>query len=64
MNKIVKICVRTNEKDIAKIKATPTATADVKVMVIPVLNAEKSFEFKLPYLFRTLFVSKISVSTE
>ena len=62
---IVKICVRTGEKDLTTRSAMTIARREVKVIVIPVLNAPNNLLFsESSVLFKSLVVSKISVSTE
>ena len=65
IDKIVKIWVRTLENDFTINKATKTENKAVMVIVIPVLKDSKIFLFnESPSRFKTLDVSKISVSTE
>ena len=65
IDKIVKIWVRTLENDFTINKATKTENKAVRVIVIPVLKESKIFLFNdSPSRFKTLDVSKISVSTE
>ena len=63
--KIVNICAIVLEKELIKNKAARTASIAVIVIVMPVLNAPKIRWLYEPFvLFKTLFVRRISVSTE
>ena len=64
INRIVKICFSISENDCTIISAAVIATIEVRVIVIPVLRAPRSFVFVSSCLFSNRVVSIMSESTE
>ncbi len=64
INRIVKIWLRTAEKDCVMNRATDRAMMEVKVMVIPVLKLDNKLLLISPCLFSRRVVSMMSASTE